>query len=661
MPTRRITKVNFSSGEFDPRLFGRLDIERRDSGLAKLRNMLIAPGGAVKIRPGARYGWDLNARARLIGWDHKDGPLLVAVATNGNVYLYETDGTLVATLAIPAAALDQDDIESLDWASDATNLVLATGSHAPILIDQAAATGAFQIGDVVGGSLGAEQAAYYSFHDPAVSLTPSGTSGAITLTTSAPYWQAAHGAGGIHILHRTDQAGGPGGERGYRIQITGYVSSTVVNATVIDTLPSTAASTAWAERAFTTGFRGNPTAAAFHQQRLVLAGAAATASVIFFSEVGNLRSFRGTPSLTDSDPFAVAIAAEQGAVVRHLRSQGPLIVLSSGAEFIIAEQPVTADNVAIQKQSSQGAAQSVRPAEASGSVLFLRARRDQALTDVEQPLANLRFDELRQVYVPEDIGILGQHLIDMPREMVFQTAGRFDTNNRVWILNDAGDLVAMHLPRDDRPGASLIEFGSGLAPYSMAVAGGRLFIVDDFNTTTHRVFELDPGYLLDASEKATVASGQVTGLTHLEGLSVRVREDDATSGIHGPYTVSAGAIDVSADIPDSTEVEVGLIYVWTLRTLELEAAPATLGTLKSVVEVSGQLIATRRVSVKAIYDDGTVNDAEVVAEELAPLGAGIVTGHQRTHVGGWGLAAQVELSSSGRPAELLSLNIDVEF
>ena len=44
--------TNFQSGEFSPRLEGRIDLQKYTSGAQKLENMLIFRQGGVTRRPG---------------------------------------------------------------------------------------------------------------------------------------------------------------------------------------------------------------------------------------------------------------------------------------------------------------------------------------------------------------------------------------------------------------------------------------------------------------------------------------------------------------------------------------------------------------------------------------------------------------------------------
>ena len=47
--------TNFQSGEFSPRLEGRIDLQKYASGAQELTNMLVFPQGGVTRRPGTYY------------------------------------------------------------------------------------------------------------------------------------------------------------------------------------------------------------------------------------------------------------------------------------------------------------------------------------------------------------------------------------------------------------------------------------------------------------------------------------------------------------------------------------------------------------------------------------------------------------------------------
>ena len=51
----KVIQTNFTSGELDPLLIGRVDVKHYYSGAARLRNVLVLPQGGVRRRPGLEY------------------------------------------------------------------------------------------------------------------------------------------------------------------------------------------------------------------------------------------------------------------------------------------------------------------------------------------------------------------------------------------------------------------------------------------------------------------------------------------------------------------------------------------------------------------------------------------------------------------------------
>ena len=63
--------TNFQSGEFSPRLEGRIDLQKYTSGAQKLENMLIFPQGGVTRRPGTKFAGQYKdgGKLRLINFE----------------------------------------------------------------------------------------------------------------------------------------------------------------------------------------------------------------------------------------------------------------------------------------------------------------------------------------------------------------------------------------------------------------------------------------------------------------------------------------------------------------------------------------------------------------------------------------------------------------
>ena len=95
----------------------------------------------------------------------------------------------------------------------------------------------------------------------------------------------------------------------------------------------------------------------------------------------------------------------------------------------------------------------------------------------------------------------------------------------------------------------------------------------------------------------TPSGASITGLTHLEGKTVKVIIDDAMAA---DATVASGAIVVST-LPTSY-IEIGLNYTPTIKTMPVELklpSGNTVGQKKRIVEASALLYLSQNLTLDA--------------------------------------------------------------
>lgn len=477
MAVRTITQTDFSTGELDPRMWGRVDSERYGTALARARNMLIEKSGAIRRRVGWRYHADLGGQVRLVPWQSRSGDLLLALGPS--VHIFGADGAEVVD--VTGTSWNTSLLPELRWTSDATHLIVTDGAGLPYQITHGgfdAAEPDFQAGDVdtwsvVEMDIAVEELmARFVAPDATLQAEYSGAAGpGETVSLIAPYgtWNADHIGVRLSI-------------KGAGVTVTNVLTSNAAVGLTVDALVDELPTTDWQEQAWSDA-RGWPVACALHQGRLFVAGTAGKPNGVWGSRSGEIADF-GPIGADDDDPFSLELAANEGAGVRHMRSQGAALVLfANGAEFTLSGDPITPTEFSTRRQSSQGIALPP-PGEAQGAMVFVRAPVE---AGGDQPLILYRYDELAQQFVPQDITLLGQHLISEPVDVAVQQGGP-DGNTRVFVLNDDGSIAAVHLPALDRPGVTLLE-SAQVQPYSIAVLGGRLFAAAEFNGA-HRLFSL---------------------------------------------------------------------------------------------------------------------------------------------------------------------------
>lgn len=98
--------TNFQAGELSPRLEGRIDLQKYNSGAQKLENMLVFPQGGITRRPGTKYAGASKdgGKVRLIPFEFSDEQAYVLEFGANYIRYYKDDGILTeATETISGA------------------------------------------------------------------------------------------------------------------------------------------------------------------------------------------------------------------------------------------------------------------------------------------------------------------------------------------------------------------------------------------------------------------------------------------------------------------------------------------------------------------------------------------------------------------------------
>ena len=226
--------TNFTAGELSPRMRGRIDVAKYFNGAEALLNMVIMPQGGITRRPGtldvAAVG--LQAYKPLLV-DFEFSTLQAYVIEFGHEYarFYTNDGQIAVggvpvQITTPYAA---SDLGRLWWFQSADTLYLLHPSYPPqVLTRSSSASWAIN-------PLTVRDGPYLPINTTTTTLTPSGLTGAITITASSVV--------GINATPQNTGQGFLSTDVGRCIRIklqslwawaiiTAVTSTTVVNATV---------------------------------------------------------------------------------------------------------------------------------------------------------------------------------------------------------------------------------------------------------------------------------------------------------------------------------------------------------------------------------------------------------------------------------------------
>ena len=95
--TRKI-QLSFAGGEIDPQMYGRIDMQQYQSGLATCKNWIVDPRGSLTRRPGFQRvasSVDSSRKSRVIPFTYSVDQQLAVELTHEKLRLHAGGGTVV--------------------------------------------------------------------------------------------------------------------------------------------------------------------------------------------------------------------------------------------------------------------------------------------------------------------------------------------------------------------------------------------------------------------------------------------------------------------------------------------------------------------------------------------------------------------------------------
>ncbi len=439
---------------------------------------------------------------------------------------------------------------------------------------------------------------------PGATVTPSavGVPGStITLTAGINAWKTS-------ATDNTDHAGKWVYINSGIVKITGITTALACTATVYVPLANTNAATpgswsledvSWGNNASFTAF-GNPRAIGFHGGRLYYASSDQQPVTAWGSVTDDFENFgRGTNA---DDSLELPIASGSVNVARWIASSRKLLLGTVESEIAVSgpsEGPITPANAPdIKTQTVEGSAD-IQPVEAQNALIFVERSGTK--------LVEMVYDYASDIYEPDDLMRLATHLtgaIAATDVTITQVAYQKIPIPIIWCVLSDGKLLGLTYKRKEKvAGWHVHEFsGTSVAVESVAVIPSSDAVRDEvwlivrrtINGSVKRYVEymeqtwdvysgVAKGYTLDSAVQATgAATNTISGLSHLEGESVRVQADGTD---RGAYTVSSGAVTFTGAA--ATNILCGKAYTPTLTTVrpEFNLQGTIQGKLKSWGEV----------------------------------------------------------------------------
>lgn len=177
-------KTSFTAGELSPKMFGRPDFAKYDGGAAKLENFLVHRIGGISNRPGFLYidkaGGDGTVRARLLPFRYNiEQNYVVEVSAWGFRFYYGDECVADVEMALYA----EDELEDIKFTQSADVMFLFHPNHPVTTVTRTGADSFTVNASETQFPVGPFEDEFGN--DAGVTVTPSATGGALTLTVSS--------------------------------------------------------------------------------------------------------------------------------------------------------------------------------------------------------------------------------------------------------------------------------------------------------------------------------------------------------------------------------------------------------------------------------------------------------------------------------------------
>ena len=207
-----VYQSDFSSGMLDALFLGRIDLEQYKKGLEEAKNVIVLPQGGFERRPGTRFMLDLTSHLggsitasqgiRLIPFEFSTTQSFMLVfvknstssSNNVRMFVYASKTQITGINGgsddYLQVSMGDIDLSKLNYTQSADTLVLVHEDMAPISIVRGANNAAWTAASI---SLTIPKHAFtLGKAEISGNVTPSATSGSITLTSAGSSFTSAH-------------------------------------------------------------------------------------------------------------------------------------------------------------------------------------------------------------------------------------------------------------------------------------------------------------------------------------------------------------------------------------------------------------------------------------------------------------------------------------
>lgn len=465
-------------------------------------------------------------------------------------------------------------VNNIQWAQSKDTMYLA---HGDVALRKIRRFGASQWDivqvDLVDGPYYNKTDDEYGGVGTGFTITPSGTTGSITLTASGAVFVSTDVGRSIRFRPSTSAEWS-------ELTITGYTSSTVVTAEVQKVLAATTASTEW-RLGYFSDTTGHPKCVTFHEQRLVLANTDDRPQSVWFSRSGDIEVFQPDNDAYKDEVDATSamtytIASRDTNTITWLSSRNQLFIGTKGGIFVAKasslDEALTPNNISI-KPSVRTPAHTAMPIETSNATLFIHHHQRKVL--------ELAYSVQQDSMTAVDLTILAEHLSE---GKLFRTARQEEPYSIIWAITEDGSLRGLTYLREQEVVGwhKHVLGGLGSVKAIACIPGAReseLWMIAQrtVNGSTYKYVELLNNFFRDDIETEdaifvdsaitydSTATTSISGLDHLEGETVVAWADGYVGVVEDVVTSGAITLQESA-----SKAQIGLAYESNVKTMPIE-------------------------------------------------------------------------------------------
>lgn len=572
----------FNTGIITNKLRARDDLNQYKNGVSDAFNFCASKFGPMIKRTGTLYKWDagnVGKKVMLLPFIFSIKQSIVLEFLEYKIRFYTFDGTDFGPIADPKDTTKQyeietpfteDQLEHISYVQSLDVIYLAIpGGKTPPKELKRYANNDWELVDFEFEDGPYLDQNYDSTKTVKVSAT---TTGSVTVTASGFTFSSSDV--GRHIRIDNIESSTDEDRWGWGI-ITGVTDSATAVVNMKQKAWSTDATSDFRLGAWGSA-QGWPTICTIHEQRLCWAGVT-NYPWLWMSNSFNYHNYSPSDysgTIKDSNAIYYNMSTDKVTSVKWLASLGSLIVGTELYELRMysAGAGLAPGDCSVRKESTYGVHDAL-PVITDDTLIFIQR--------LQRNIRSTAYDYTRDAYVGPELSVLAESLtVAGLKKIVHQR----EPNGIIWALLEDGTLCAITYDKEQQVTAwTRCEIaGTNAKVIDLAVIPSSAYMQDmlvlwierEINGETRRYVELLSRELLDNIELKDVsyldssmryqgeATTTITGLSHLEGETVRVMN---RGGLHDDVVVTNGQITFDKPLKDGW---IGLPYDSYFETLE---------------------------------------------------------------------------------------------